>query len=84
MLARWDTLLVAIALAGGSVLIENSHRVDTGAPDDEVAATASDTCSSVSATAFYGDGATASRADEPSQTVQDPDTWAVPSSCTDR
>ena len=40
MLIKWDTLLVAVALVGGSVLIENSHRVDTGTPDDEVTASA--------------------------------------------
>ena len=36
MAVRWDTLLLAGMLAGGSVLIENSHRLDTGAPDEEV------------------------------------------------
>jgi hypothetical protein len=45
MVARWDALLVAAAVAGGSMLIENSHRLDTGAPDEEVVAisTCSDT-----------------------------------------
>jgi hypothetical protein len=42
MVARWDVLLLAAAVAGGSMLIENSHRLDTGAPDDEVVA--SSTC----------------------------------------
>ncbi len=45
MIARWDVLLVAAALAGGSMLIESSHRLDTGAPDDEVAGAS--TCTSV-------------------------------------
>ncbi|HUI96229.1 MAG TPA: hypothetical protein VLX44_10780 [Xanthobacteraceae bacterium] len=36
MLVRWDAILLAAAVAGGSVLIENSHRLDTGAPDEEV------------------------------------------------
>jgi hypothetical protein len=45
MLIKWDTLLVAAALIGGSVLIENSHRVDTGTPDDEVMAIATAACS---------------------------------------
>ena len=39
MVARWDALLVAAAVAGASMLIENSHRLDTGAPDEEVVAT---------------------------------------------
>jgi hypothetical protein len=43
MAVRWDTLLLAGMLAGGSVLIENSHRLDTGAPDEEIVATS--TCS---------------------------------------
>jgi hypothetical protein len=36
MVARWDAILLATAVAGGSMLIENSHRLDTGAPDEEV------------------------------------------------
>jgi hypothetical protein len=36
MVARWDVILLATAVAGGSMLIENSHRLDTGAPDEEV------------------------------------------------
>jgi hypothetical protein len=39
MVARWDAILLATAVAGGSMLIENSHRFDTGAPDEEVVAT---------------------------------------------
>jgi len=38
MAARWDVILLATAIAGGSMLIESSHRLDTGAPDEEVAA----------------------------------------------
>jgi hypothetical protein len=38
MPARWDAILLATAVAGGSMLIENSHRLDTGAPDEEVVA----------------------------------------------
>ncbi len=45
MFVRWDAILLAAAVAGGSVLIENSHRLDTGAPDEEnIGAT---TCTSV-------------------------------------
>ncbi len=39
MAARWDVILLATAVAGGSMLIENSHRLDTGAPDEEAVAT---------------------------------------------
>ena len=39
MVAKWDAILLATAVAGGSMLIENSHRLDTGAPDEEVVAT---------------------------------------------
>jgi hypothetical protein len=39
MVARWDAILLATAVAGGSMLIENSHRLDTGAPDEEIVAT---------------------------------------------
>jgi len=39
MVARWDAILVVAALAGGWMLIENSHRLDIGAPDVEVVAT---------------------------------------------
>jgi hypothetical protein len=38
MVARWDVLLVAAVLSGGSVMIENSHRVDTGLADAPAAA----------------------------------------------
>jgi hypothetical protein len=47
MVARWDVLLLAGVLAGGSMLIENSHRLDTGAPDEEIVAAS--TCDSVAA-----------------------------------
>ncbi len=36
MVIRWDVMLLAGILAGGSMLIENSHRLDTGAPDEEI------------------------------------------------
>jgi len=38
MVVRWNALLLAGVLAGGSMLIENSHRFDTGAPDVEIVA----------------------------------------------
>jgi hypothetical protein len=50
MFARWDAILLAATLAGGSMLIENSHRLDTGAPDEEVVATS--TCDAVAAEVY--------------------------------
>ena len=47
MLARLDVLVVALSVAGGSMLIENSHRLDTGAPDEEIVAAS--TCDPVGA-----------------------------------
>ena len=38
MATRWDAILLATAIAGGSMLIESSHRLDTGAPDEETVA----------------------------------------------
>jgi len=76
---RWDTLLVAVAVASGSMLIENSHRVDTGAPDDEVVASAPADCT-VRAT----DGRdTISQAGEGDVTREDT-APPVPSGCADR
>ena len=40
MIARWDVLLVAAVIAGASMMIESSHRVDTGLADDAMAAPA--------------------------------------------
>jgi hypothetical protein len=56
MLIKWDTLLVAVAVLGGSVLIENSHRIDTGMPDDEVTATAPAACIDTQVTATLASG----------------------------
>jgi hypothetical protein len=69
MLIRWDTLLIAVAVVGGSVLIENGHRIDTGSPDDEVTATAPAACTDtrVAVTTASGDQA----ADDGAQTAQD-------------
>ena len=47
MVARWDALLLAGVLAGGSMVIENSHRLDTGAPDEEIVAAS--TCEAAAA-----------------------------------
>jgi hypothetical protein len=44
MLARLDALVVVLSVAGGSMLIENSHRVDTGAPDEGLVAAAPALC----------------------------------------
>jgi len=44
MFPKWDAVILAATLLGGSVMIESSHRVDTGAPDDEVAAASATAC----------------------------------------
>ena len=44
MLARLDVLVVALSVAGGSMLLENSHRIDTGAPDEGLVAAAPTLC----------------------------------------
>jgi hypothetical protein len=44
MLARLDVLVVALSVAGGSMLIENSHRIDTGAADEGLVAAAPALC----------------------------------------
>ncbi len=49
MIARWDALLLAAILSGGSMLIENSHRVDTGATDDALASLPAGACAGTSA-----------------------------------
>jgi hypothetical protein len=51
MAVRWDAILLATAVAGGSMLIENSHRLDTGASDEEIVATSA--CSSVVAARLW-------------------------------
>jgi hypothetical protein len=48
---RWDTLLVAATLLGGSMMIENSHRLDTGAPDEALAAAPTSACTDAQARA---------------------------------
>ncbi|HEY2135135.1 MAG TPA: hypothetical protein VGH49_04565 [Xanthobacteraceae bacterium] len=44
MFARLDAFVVALSVLGGSVALENSHRLDTGAPDDGLVASASTAC----------------------------------------
>jgi hypothetical protein len=80
MLIKWDTLLVAVAVLGGSVLIENSHRVDTGMPDDEVTATAAAACIDTQVTATLASGDQA--ADDGAQPARD-SASALPA-CTDQ
>jgi hypothetical protein len=38
MRGKWDLVIMAFAAAGSWVLAENTHRIDLGAPDDEVVA----------------------------------------------
>jgi len=78
MFMRWDTLLIAAALAGTSMLIESSHRIDTGAPDDEAVATAPDACVEPRAATLYGwNQPTISAGDEGYQILND-DSAATP------
>jgi len=44
---RWEILVVAAATAGCVMLIENGHRIDTGASDEEVVASAPADCTVV-------------------------------------
>jgi hypothetical protein len=76
---RWDTLLVAVAVAGGSVLIENSHRVDAGAPDDEVVASAPADCTVVRAVAYSRDAI--GQADEGYEVPSEKAAPPVPAAC---
>ena len=41
---KWDVVVLAATLLGGSMVIESSHRVDTGAPDDAIATTPANAC----------------------------------------
>ena len=54
MFPKWDAVVLAAALMGGSVMIESSHRVDTGAPDDEVAAASTTACEDAEAYQMSG------------------------------
>ena len=47
MVFKWDVLLLAGVLAGGWTLLEHSHRLDTGAPDEDIVAAS--TCDTVGA-----------------------------------
>jgi len=73
---RWDVLLVAAAVAGGSVLIERSHRVDAGAPD-EVAATGAPADCKAMRTVVYAVG-------EPHDVLRGRAAAAMPSDCVER
>ena len=44
MVPRWDALLVAAIVSGGSLWIESSQRIDTGAADDVEAASPASLC----------------------------------------
>jgi hypothetical protein len=76
MVARWDAILLATVLAGGAVLIENNHRLDMGAPDEEVVATS--TCDAVAAERYAWKPLTL-----PAEDANDaPDTAQAPYGCT--
>jgi hypothetical protein len=77
-MARWDMLLAIAAVAGGTMLIEDSHRVDTGAPDDEVTASAPADCTVV----YAINRERMSEADEGA--LREKAAAALPSNCADR
>jgi hypothetical protein len=76
MVAKWDAILLATVLAGGSMLIENSHRLDTGAPDEEVVATS--TCDALAADSYAWKPLTLPEQDE----SDEPDVAPTPPGCT--
>jgi hypothetical protein len=76
MVARWDVLLLAGVLAGGSMLIETSHRLDTGAPDAEVVAVS--TCDAAVAERYDWKPLTRPTGDDADETVS----AQAPSGCT--
>ena len=76
MVARWNALLLAGALAGGWMLIENSHRLDTGAPDEAVIAAS--TCDAVAAERYDGRPLARPTGDDADETVS----AQAPTGCT--
>ena len=76
MVARWDVLLLAGVLAGSSMLIENSHRLDTGAPDVEAVAVS--TCDAVAAERYDWKPLTRPMGDDADETAS----AQAPSGCT--
>jgi hypothetical protein len=44
MVGRLDALALALALLAGTMAVEDSHRLDAGAPDDGLVAAAPNVC----------------------------------------
>ncbi len=81
MHAKWDLLIMAVAAAGSWMLAENSHRIDLGAPDDDVVAVAPTTCSDVRASLYDLNQPTIMTVDEGFQVTGDNAGPPAPSGC---
>jgi hypothetical protein len=77
-MASWNVLLVAAAVAGGAMLIENGQRVDTSPPDDEVIASEPAHCTVVRAVVYQ------ERISQTDENALREKAAAVPSGCADR
>jgi hypothetical protein len=76
-----DTLLVAVAVVGGSILIENSHRIDTSTPDDQALASAPADCMVASAVIYRE---AIGQVDEGYQVASEGTAPPVPAACSDQ
>ena len=81
MFPKWDAVVLAATLLGGSVLIESSHRVDTGAPDDEIAVASSTACEDAEAYQMSGMRRGAVVTSDEGFAVSDTTDTATPSGC---
>ena len=78
---KWDAVVLAVTLLGGSVMIESSHRVDTGAPDDVVAAAPTNACDDADAYQSSGMRRATIVYNDEGFAVSDTTDTAAPSSC---
>jgi hypothetical protein len=81
MFPRWDAVVLAATLLGGSMIIENSHRIDTGAPDDEVAAAPANACEEAEAYQMSGIRRGAVVTNDDGYAVSDANDVAPPNGC---
>jgi hypothetical protein len=84
MIPKWDAVVVAAAVVVGSMIIEHSHRVDTGAADDAITSS-SDACDASSAYQQSGlRPASQFNLEEGSSSADADDTTAASSGCADQ
>ena len=81
MFPKWDAVVLAATLLGGSVMIENSHRVDTGAPDDVVAEAPATACDDADAYQISGMRRGTVVSNDEGFAVSDTTDTATPSGC---